>query len=286
MPKPFPEPTASDNTYARHDEGTVSWLERSTVQEAVDYRDFLNRNLSMLPGDCEKGIYEHLCNEQHHKDGLLELIVGRTLQEMGASIECEPEGLPSGKRPDFVAKFPDGTVYVEAVSPRLDRELEAIAGSETPITKLVEDHVPPGWAADIRALPRVGPDESKRHIKAFLKKEMDIPSPTHDNDEVEVRQTFGQGDLRIVLFPQSRHGLDKDVKIAIYNGIGYSPNDQKVLRSAVKRKYEQLSKLDEPTLVALNMHSTTSTREDSRPSAARRNGKPERSARQRVGTVL
>lgn len=151
---------------------------------------------------------------------------------------------------------------MEAVSPRLDRELSAAAGSEAPITKLVEDNVPPGWAADIRALPRVAPDESKRHIRAFLQRKMDMPPPTHDDQDVEVRKTFEQGDLRVMLFPQSRHGLSEDTKIAIYNAIGYFPNDQDVLRSAVKRKYVQLRNLDATTLGALNMSSTTSSRED------------------------
>lgn len=184
------------------------------------------------------------------------------MQELGAEIECEPEGLPSGKRPDFVARFPDATVFVEAVSPVLDRELGAAAGGEAPIAKLVEESVPPGWAADIRSLPRVRPDESRRHIKAFLLREMDIPPPEHDDEEVEIRETFDQGDLRVMLFPQSRHGLSPATKIALHNAIGYFPNDRDVLRGAVKRKYEQLRNLDGTTLVALNMSSTTSSRED------------------------
>ena len=258
----FPEPDRRDDTFARFGEGTLSWLERSTVSLAVGYRRFLNRNLSMLPAVCQEGIYCHLKEQQHHQAGLFELIVGRTLQELGAQIECEPEGLPSGKRPDFVASFPDGKVFVEAVSPKLDRELGTAAGLEFPITKLIEDNVPPGWAADIRKLPRVSPDESKRHIKAFLQREMNVPPPKHDSDEVVVRETFEQGNLSVTLFPQSRHGLGEDTKIAVHNAIGYCPDDTGVLRSAVKRKYEQLSQLDGTTLVALNMFSTTSSRED------------------------
>ena len=263
MSKWFPEPGTRDDTYARTDEETLSWLKRSTLPLAVDYRDFLNRNLSMLPKNCQEDIYNHLRNERHFQDGLFELIVGRTLQEMGASIDCEPEGLPSGKRPDFVATFPDGTVYVEAVRPVMDRELGAEVESEAPAARLVETHVPPGWAADIRSLPHLGPNESRRHIKAFLQREMkSVPAPTHDDEEVEIRENFEQGELRVILFPQSRHGLSKDTKIALPNAIGYFPNDEPVLRGAVKRKYGQLKNLDKPTLVALNMTSTTSGRED------------------------
>jgi hypothetical protein len=262
MPKWFPEPKEQDDTWAGPGEGTLSWLARSTLPLAVEYRTFLNRNVSMLPVQCHKGIYDHLRNGQHHRVGLFELVVGRTLQELGAEIECEPEGLPSGKRPDFVARFPEGTVFVEAVSPVLDRELAAAAGGEAPIMRLVEDSVPLGWAADIRALPCVGPDESKRHIKAFLRREMNIPPPAHDDEGVEIRATFEQGDLRVILFPQSRRGPSADTKIARYNATGYFPNDKDVLRGAVKREYEQLRNLDGTTLVALNMSSTTSSRED------------------------
>jgi hypothetical protein len=48
----------------------------------------------------------------------------------------------------------------------------------------------------------------------------------------------------------------------MHNAIGYLPNDETVLRSAVQRKYRQLSNLDGTTLVALNMFSTTASRED------------------------
>jgi hypothetical protein len=91
---------------------------------------------------------------------------------------------------------------------------------------------------------------------------MSQPPPTHDEEEVEIRGTFEQGDLRIILFPQSRHGLGADTKIAIHNAVAYFPNDEAVLRGAVRRKYRQLSNIDGTSLVALNMFSTTSRRED------------------------
>jgi hypothetical protein len=244
----FLEPQSPDDARGPFSGGTLAWLARSTTPRAAGYRNFLNRNLSMLPAGCQGNIYRHLLKERHHQDGFFELVAGRTLQELGAEIECEPKGLPSGKRPDFVARFADATVYVEAIRPVMDRELGSILSIEGPITRLVAESVPPGWAADIRALPRVGPDESKRHIRAFLRREMDLPTPTSVDEEVEIKKTFEQGDLRVVLFPQSRHGLSPSTKIAMHN--------------AVRRKYEQLGKLDSPTLVALNMTSTTSTRED------------------------
>jgi hypothetical protein len=257
----FPRPEKPDPTYARAHEGTVSWLRRSTLPLADDCREFLNRNLSVLPESCREGIFNHLRHEKHHKDGFFELVVACTLQELGADIDCEPENPIDRSRVDFVATFSDETVFVEAVSPVLDKELGAILERESPLTQLIKVSVPPGWAADVKELPNVGPDESKRHIKALLQREMNIPPPTRDDEEVEVRGSFEQGDLRVILFPQSRHGLSADTKIAI-SAVGYWPNDQAALRGAVKRKYRQLSNLDGTSLVALNMTSTTSRRED------------------------
>jgi hypothetical protein len=256
----FPRPEKPDPTYARPDEGTVSWLRRSTLPLADDCREFLNRNLSVLPEGCPEGIFKHLRHEQHYRDGFFELVVARTLQELGADIECEPENPIDRSRVDYAATFPDGVVFVEAVSPELDKELGAILERDVPLRQLIKDNVPPGWAADVWELPNVGPDESKRHIKAFLQREMGIPPPTDDDEEVEIRGAFEQGALRVVLFPQSRHGLSADTKIAMYNPGGYWPNDQAVLPRAVKRKYKQLSNLDGTSLVALNMTSTTAAK--------------------------
>lgn len=258
----FPRPEKPDPNYARLDEATVSWLRRSTLPVADECREFLNRNQSALPEACREGIFKHLRHEQHYRDGFFELVVARALQELGADIACEPENPRDGTRVDFVAKFSDGTVFVEAVSPLLDKELQATLSRENPLTDLVKENVPPGWAADIRELPKVGPAEPKRHIRAFLQREMDIPPPTNDDEEVEIRQSFEQGDLRLILFPQSRHGLSADTKIGIGNAIAWWPNDRAVLRGAVRRKYRQLSNWDGTSLVALNMSSTTASRED------------------------
>ena len=258
----FLRPEKADPTYRETGEATVSWLRRSTLPVADDCRRFLNSNLSALPEGCRAGIFGHLRHEQHYRDGFFELIVARTLQELGADIECEPVNSVDGTRVDFVAEFPGAKVFVEAVSPIMDKELGAVLSREAPVMKLIEDNVPPGWAADIKRLPSVGPDEPRRHIKAFLQQEMDVPPPRHDGDEVEIRKVFEQGEFEVILFPQSRYGLSASTNLAKHNAVAYFPNDKAALLGAVKRKYRQLGNLDGTSLVALNMTSTTSRRED------------------------
>jgi hypothetical protein len=234
---------------------------------ADDYREFLDKNLSLLPESCREEIGKHLRHDQHFRDRFFEVVVGRTLQELGAEIEYEPVNPADGSRVDFVATFPDGTVFVEAVSPVLDKEFRAILDREAPLTRLIHDNVPPGWAAHIRALPNVGPDEPKRQIKAFLQREMKRPPPASDDDEIEISKSFEQGDLeqgdlRVILFPQSRHGLSAETKIAISNAMAFWVNDHASLRGAVKRKYSKLRNWDGTSLVALNMTSTSASREE------------------------
>jgi hypothetical protein len=259
----FEEPEATDNTWARHGEGQVHWLARSTLPRAYAMRAFLNRNISLLPEHCREGVLAKLRHERHFKDGFFELVVGRTLQEFGAvTLECELENAADRKKPDFTVAFSDGTVVVEATSPAMDKQLGHIASREAPIIRLIQDNMPPGWAANIRKVPQVGPGDPRRHIKNFLRDELNIAPPKSDYQEVRVRGAFEQGDLDITLLPQSRHGLSPDTKIAMYGATAYFPNDTPVLRRSVQRKYPQLKNAGGVALVALNMTSTTAGRED------------------------
>lgn len=259
----FAEPEERDDTWAKHGEAQVSWLSRSTLPRASAIRAFLNDNIGALPEHCRKGILARLRHEQHFRDGFFELIVGRVLQELGANaLGCELENAADSKKPDFVATFSDGAIIVEATSPAMDKELGKIASRETPIIRLIQDNMPPGWAADIRSVPQVGPGDPRRHIKDFLKKGLNVPPPKSDDQEVHIRGSFKEGALRIRLLPQSRHGLSPGTKIAAYGAIAYFPNDAPVLRRSVQRKYPQLKNANGIGLVALNMTSTTAGRED------------------------
>ena len=102
----FPEPARADDTAANRGELTTEWLKRSTHPRAIAARRFLNENLSALPLEHRADLYRAL----HDRWGsaFFELIVGRTLQALGATIEIEPGGA-SDVRVDFAARFPGGT---------------------------------------------------------------------------------------------------------------------------------------------------------------------------------
>lgn len=84
----FSEPVEVDNTFARHGEGTYSWLNRSTTERAKACRQFLNENIAKLPEDWQPKLYKDL-RDKDWFDTFFELIVARTLQLLGASIKVE-----------------------------------------------------------------------------------------------------------------------------------------------------------------------------------------------------
>ena len=119
----FPEPEKRDDSYARRGESTPSWLARSTLPRARNWRGFLNRNLAALPRGCQQNLYRHLSLDDKYQSTFFELVVARMLQELGAFITCEPDKEVDETKIDFVARFPDHTIAVEAISPVFNKDL-------------------------------------------------------------------------------------------------------------------------------------------------------------------
>jgi hypothetical protein len=161
----FPEPVKKDDTYAQRLESTPSWLARSTLDLARECRSFLNRNLSALPEDCQRGIGSRLKTDIHYRSAFFELVVARTLQTLGESIICEPENPIDGTRIDFMARFPDYEVGIEATSPLFDRQVGATTKNFAPLTNIIEELTPRGWAVSVVSLPDLGPSDSKRGVQ-------------------------------------------------------------------------------------------------------------------------
>lgn len=148
----FPEPEGRDDRYAGRLESTPSWLARSTLDVGKACRSLLNRNLAALPEECQRGIAQRLNTDQHHRSGFFELVVGRTLQVLGASITCEPENPADGTRIDSVARFPDHDVGIEATSPWSDWEMSDMARNNATLVGTIEDLAPSGWAVAVGSL--------------------------------------------------------------------------------------------------------------------------------------
>jgi hypothetical protein len=166
----FPAPAYTDDTYARRGEPTTLWLQRSTVARAVTCRRFLNENLSVLPRAHQSVLYQALHNRWH--SAFFELIVARTLQVLGADIEVEPDS-EAGTRIDFLARFPDRTVSVEAVAPVINAAAGEEAKRRKPLLDVIDSLAPPGWTILVMELPDLGPSDSKKRFKELVKDLLD-----------------------------------------------------------------------------------------------------------------
>jgi hypothetical protein len=259
----FPEPTERDETYANRLESTPAWLARSTLDLAKECRSFLNRNLAALPDECQEGIAQRLKTDMHHRSAFFELVVARMLQELeGAIIACEPENPVDGTKIDFVVRFPDYEIGVEATSPLFDREMGGTAKDYAPLIEVVEEMAPSGWAVAIGSLPSLGPSDSKKPFKSAVKQMLNVPPPLPGEGEREVRWELPEGEVRLTLFSKAAHGLREKSKIVWEAPMTTIDDSKRVIRNSVEGKRRQARNVPVPVLVALDAKGIVTRLED------------------------
>jgi hypothetical protein len=258
----FPEPVERDDTYRGRLESTPSWMARSTLNVARECRSFLNRNLSALPEECQQGIGRRLRTDMHYRSAFFELVVARTLQTLGASITCEPENPVDGTKIDFMARFPDYDIGVEATSPVFDRQTGETAKNYAPLMRTIEGMVPAGWAVAIGSLPNLGPSDSKRPFKAAVRQMLDVPPPVAGDSERQVIQELPEGEIRLTLFSKATHGLREETKIVWEAPMTTIDNSKRVIRDAVEGKRRQARNVNVPVLVAVDGKGISTDLED------------------------
>jgi hypothetical protein len=195
----FPEPSLSDESWGRRDESVTSWVGRATLPRAQATRRFLNDNLAMLPDEQQAALYRALHNRW--PSAFFELIVARTLQVLGASVELEPGGAQD-IRIDYVARFPQSTVSVEAVAPTFNVAVGEQVKQRNPLLDIIEVLAPPDLWILVESLPGLGPNDSKKRFRNVIKRlfadvaEADISSPSEFVEELP------QGTLRLRVMPK------------------------------------------------------------------------------------
>lgn len=259
----FSEPTERDDTYANRLESTPSWLARSTRDLAKECRSFLNKNLAALPEECQEGIAKRLKTDMHHRSAFFELVVARTLQALGGEIiSCEPEKPVDGTKIDFMVRFSDHEIGVEATSPLFDREMGGTAKDHAPLIGTVQELVPSGWAVAIGSLPDLGPADSKKAFKSAVKQMLNVPPPLPGEGEREVRRELPEGEIRLTLFSKAAHGLREETKIVWEVPLTTIDDSKRVIRDAVEGKRCQARNVPVPVLVALDAKGIVTRLED------------------------
>lgn len=240
----FPEPSVTDNTWARYGESTPSWLQRSTLPRAGEVRAFVNRNIACLP---EK-VRSEFCHalKVRWPSALFELVVARGLQLLGGSIEIDP-GSGAERHPDFRASFDGQMIVVEAIAPVFDQDIKQEEKIHTELIPIIERCVPDGWSILLDSLPLIGPSESKTPLKRALKQIFSGPLRTED-DGRQIRIELERGILSFTLI-RGVYGESPIVGSPIY--VGWSDSKERILH-ALKKKGQQVRAQDAPVLLAVH----------------------------------
>lgn len=253
----FPEPSLADDSAAERGEPTTAWLERSTHPRAKAARRFLNENLSALPSEHQVVLYRML--HERWDSAFFELIVGRTLQVLGATIEVEPGGA-SDTRIDFVARFPDATVAVEAVSPLFNAEVGETVKRRNPLLDFVESLAPPGVWVMVSALPDLGPQDSKKQfrdtVRRLLARVGDVGSAP-----VDLAEDLPEGTIHLRLVKKGA-GVTSGRSIGIEPALTAWDDSESRIRRAVARKRRQGRAASGPTLLAVHATGLSSSYEE------------------------
>jgi hypothetical protein len=238
------EPTVEDSSWGIRGEQPMKWLERSTLPEAKNYRDFLNYNLLKLPEENQKDFYNAL--HQRFKSAFFELVVARTLQILGAEIKIEiPQ--ENGKQPDFVANFAKQTIVVEAVSPNFNTEIGNELKKRNPLYELIERAAPDGWIVNVLELPEIGLADSKKEFRRVISKMLNILPPSNDTKELELVRTISTGTINLHLIAKgpNHRSIGWEAPMAVFS------DTKERIQRVVERKKRQVRAVNVPAFVAI-----------------------------------
>lgn len=195
----FPEPLEGDLASGRGGESMASFLMRSTQPHAVNLRAFINDNLADLPAP----IGGALCNSLHSErfeSAHFELVVARVLQVLGATDLAYQGSLETGRQPDFVAQFEDGSLTVDATRPEWDAALARKYDNYRTLIEIVEDEIPPRWHFFAERLPVIGPADSKKEFRRAIRGAFDGLPSLPNGQQWRVAVDHPSGEVRLVLF--------------------------------------------------------------------------------------
>jgi hypothetical protein len=243
----FAEPTAVDDSFARDDETTFDWISRATSEKGILSRRFLNENLGKVPATWQSKLYNDFRTRDWHTV-FFELIVGRTLQILGAAIEVEQPVAGTTRRPDFLAEFPDATITVEATVPELNRVVAKRMDCNEELVKIIESLTPAGWSVQVWHVPELGSNDSKQQFKrTIIETFSQIPAASPGSMPLDITHNYGELDL--TLWP-GRSGE----RVAGIRAVAAGPDDtEERIRVAVINKKKQVKKSDSPVVLAISV---------------------------------
>lgn len=241
----IPTPQRADRRIVRG-EGYAAFLTRSTLPTANHIRRFVNTNVAKLPPDAAAAICRGINSARFH-EACFELIVGRTLQELGIDDLAYEPLQSTGKRPDFLAMYSDGAVFVDARHPEWLAELARANAANERLIDVIEEVIPQGWRYLVHRLPRIGPNDPVRGFRESVRAALAaLPQPRKGSTH-----RVSSGDSRMGFDLELRAGRVRHRAWLMGPGTADFVAPDAQIADALKKKRGQLRGLPHPALVAL-----------------------------------
>lgn len=244
----FPEPARADARPGLASETRGQFLARSTWTRAVDLRRFYNVNLARLPAAAQTT----LCRELKTDPTLskhFELVVGRFLQELGATrLDYEVRG-SEGRRVDWLGTLDDGHVSVEATVPVVNSVVGATIAASRELVDMAVRLAPPGWYVLVRSVPEFGPSERKTELREALRDLYAGVPAAHHGAHLTLMREFPNGSLGIDLFGHPDPSLPAQPGGG--PAVGYFDDTSTVIHAAVEEKRRQARGATKPVILAI-----------------------------------
>jgi hypothetical protein len=184
------------------------------------------------------------------------------LQVLGADIEVEPDS-EAGTRIDFLARFPDRTVSVEAVAPVINAAAGEEAKRRNPLLSVIDSLAPPGCTILVMELPDLGPSDSKKQFKEAVKDLLDGQKrPETGSSSKNLIAELPSGRVHLRLLPQRGSGAPAKPAVGGEPPLTACNNSEQRIRRAVKQKRRQGRNVGAPALLAIHATRISSSFED------------------------
>jgi len=224
----FPEPKPPDKSPPGWNENPVDYYRRSTTPEAGAVREFLNRTLAHFPERHARSLVGKL--RQDWQSFYFEIIVGRYLQVLGATIEPNAPG-NNGTDVDYRATFPDGVVVsVECVSKRYNEAAHAEIRRHGNMTRMLDAVGPLNWAISFRKLPKAqSPAEFQPYVDEAAAFYDTLPEPIEGGPHIPFDWTGEHGRLQLEAIPFPQGTMPNHIGA----GVSWRDNSIQRLRAAL-----------------------------------------------------
>lgn len=241
----IPEPQQPDRSLGRPGESLAQFLGRSTLPASTTIRRFINGNIAGLPSSCAQPICRSIHSERFHEANL-ELIVGRTLQVLGAKRLRYELVQPTGRRPDFLATFDDGRVFVDATHPDWNSEVTREHRKDERLIAVIEEVIPAGWCYIVHQLPDVGLADSTKPFRAAIEAAFAPLPPLIAGTQVVASADMSlHFHLELIARPSRGRAWLAGPARAVWDSA------ETRIRDAVRKKRRQLRSLAHPVIVAI-----------------------------------